>query len=87
MSDATQVRDVVRDLLANPQIRIIVLDGDVRNRQQWEAFWFGGSDFPEWRFDLEHIKLVRQFVDLYDSDFAIKGPMQPFWPIRIRYLE
>lgn len=87
MSDAVDTRDVVRDLLANPLIRVVVLDGEIRNRQQWDAFWFGGSDFRHWKIDNEHIMLVRQYVDLFDDDFAIKGPMQPFWPSRVRYLE
>lgn len=80
------VRDVVRDLLANPQIRIIVFDGAVANRGAWDDFWLG-NDFPDWRIDHEHLALVRQFVDLYDDDFGVNGPMQPFWPARVRYLE
>lgn len=80
------VRDVVRDLLANPQIRIIVFDGDVLGRGEWDDFWHGKA-FPDWKIDQEHLSLVRQYVDLYDDDFGVKGPLQPFWPVRIRYLE
>lgn len=80
------VRDVVRDLLANPQIRVVVFDGPACGRAAWDAFWLG-KDFPDWKIDHEHLALVRQFVDLYDDDFGTKGPMQPFWPVRIRYLE
>jgi hypothetical protein len=83
---AVDVREVVRDLLANPQIRIVVFDGDVMNRLDWDVFWLG-RDFPDWKIDHEHLSLVRQFVDLFDEDFGIKGPLQPFWPVRIRYLE
>lgn len=82
----TVLRDVVRDLLANPQVRAIVFDGPVHGRELYDAFWFG-SDDPGWRIDGEHLQLVRQFVDLYDDDCGIKSPMQPFWPARIMYLE
>lgn len=80
------VRDVVRDLLANPQIRIVVFDGPACGRAAWDDFWHG-KGFPAWGIDHEHLALVRQFVDLFDDDFGVKGPMQPFWPVRIRYLE
>ncbi len=83
--DPANVRDVVRDLLANPQIRIIVFDGPTRNRDVWEDFRYG--PMPDWKIDQEHLTLVRQYVDLFDDDFFIKGPMQPFWPLRIRYTE
>ncbi len=83
---ATILRDIVRDLLANPQVRAIVFDGPVCGRNLYDEFWFGSAD-PGWRIDLEHLQLVRQFVDLYDDDCGIKSPMQPFWPARIMYLE
>ena len=78
------LRDVVRDLLANPQIRIVVFDGAACGRDAYDAFW-RASDDPGWRIEPEHISLVRRFVDLYDDDFKISGPMQPFWPARIMY--
>lgn len=80
------LRDVVRDLLANPQVRAIVFDGQACGREAYEAFW-RGSDLPNWRIDEEHITLVRRFVDLYDDDCGIKHPMQPYWPARVMYLE
>lgn len=80
------MRDVVRDLLNNPQVRVIVFDGEACGRDAYSAFWAGGAK-PEWRIDEEHLTLVRQFVDLYDDDCGIKSPMQPFWPARIKYLE
>lgn len=80
------LRDVVRDLLANPQVRAIVFDGDACCRDAYDAFWLSKED-PDWRIDGEHITLVRQFVDLFDDDCGIKAPMQPFWPARIMYLE
>lgn len=79
------VRDVVRDILANPQIRVVVFDGPVACRDAWEDFRDGAA--PDWKIDQEHLTLVRQYVDLFDDDFLIKGPMQPFWPLRIRYTE
>lgn len=80
------VRDVVRDLLANPQIRAIVFSGAVTGRDEWDGFFYG-SDIPPWKIDNEHILLVRQFVHLYDDEFQTKDTMQPFWPTRVRYLE
>ena len=80
------LRDVVRDLLANPQVRIIVFDGEACGREAYAAFW-AGAPKPEWRIDQEHLALVRQFVDLYDDDCSIKAPMQPFWPARTLYLD
>lgn len=87
LADATPyVRDVVRDLLANPQLRVIVFDGPICGRAAWEQAW-GAGDAATWRFDAEHIQLVRQFVSLYDDDFRAKTTLQPFWPVRIRYQE
>lgn len=80
------VRDVVRDLLANPQVRVVVFDGPSHGRAAWDAFW-GSADFPDWKIDREHLSLVRQYVELYDDDFGIKTALQPFWPTRIRYTE
>lgn len=80
------LRDVVRDLLANPQVRAIVFDGDACCRDAYDTFWLSDDD-PGWRIDGEHLKLVRQFVDLFDDDCGIKAPMQPFWPARIMYLD
>ncbi len=80
------VRDVVRDLLANPQIRAIVFSGEVLGRDEWDTFFYG-EEIPAWKIDNEHIQLVRQFVNLYDDEFQTKDTMQPFWPTRVRYLE
>lgn len=83
---AHYLRDVVRDLLANPQVRAIVFDGDACGRDAYQTFWAGEAK-PTWRIDDEHLTLVRQFVDLFDDDCGIRAPMQPFWPARIMYLE
>lgn len=80
------VRDVVRDLLANPQIRAVVFAGKCCGRWAYAEFW-EGTKVPPWGIDGEHITLVRQFVDLYDDDFMLRGPQQPFHPSRIMYLE
>jgi hypothetical protein len=83
--DAPEIlRDVVRDLLANPQVRMVVFDGPTHGRQAYDAFW-RGTDDPGWSIEMEHVTLVRRFVDLYDDDLGLKGPMQPFWPVRINY--
>lgn len=76
--------DLVRDLLANPHVRIVVFHGAACGRDAYEAFW-RGTDDPGWGIAPDHLALVRQFVDLYDDDFMIKGPMPPYWPTRIRY--
>ena len=80
------LRDVVRDLLANPQVRAIVFDGPACGRVAYDEFWAGAAK-PEWRIDNEHLQLVRQFVDLFDDDCGFKTAYQPFWPSRIMYLE
>jgi hypothetical protein len=80
------LRDVVRDLLANPQIRAIVFDGPACGRAAYDAFWAGTAP-PTWRIDEEHLQLVRQFVDLYDDECSLKGPAQPYWPARIVYTD
>lgn len=80
------LRDVVRDLLANPQVRAIVFDGPACGRDAYDAFWLGANK-PEWRIDNEHQDLVKGFVDLYDDDCMWKESPRPFWPVRIMYLE
>lgn len=79
------VRDVVRDLLANPQVRVVVFDACPDIYGWFSAAWSGETAVP--RVDAEHVALVRQFVDLFDGDFMLRGPQQPFNPSRIRYLE
>lgn len=86
IDDGASLRDVVRDLLANPQIRAIVFDGDCCGREAYDKFWDGETP-AGWNIDEEHLVLVRRFVDLYDDDFGHRGPQQPFWPLRIKYLE
>lgn len=80
------VRDVVRDLLANPQVRALVFVGEVEGRAEWTDFFEGTGPSLE-GIDAEHVQLVRQFVGMYDDLFLTKDAMQPFWPVRIRYLE
>lgn len=74
---------IVRDLLANPHVRALVFDGETCSRRAWNAFFEDGV--PVEGIDAEHLALVRQFVGVYDDDFTIKKPMQPYWPARIRY--
>lgn len=80
------LRDVVRDLLANPQVRAIVFDGPACGRASYDAFWAGAAQ-PSWRIDEEHLKQIRAHVDLYDDDFMMRGTAQPHWPTRIVYTE
>jgi hypothetical protein len=81
---ARYLADVVRDLLANPHVRVVVFHGRACGRDAYDAFWQGRDD-PGWGISLDHLALVRQFVDLYDDDFMLKSPMAPYWPERIRY--
>lgn len=78
------LKEIVRDILANPQIRAVVFDGAACGRPAYDAFWYS-ADMPAWGFDPEHIGLVRRFVDLFDDDCHWKSPPQPFWPARIIY--
>jgi len=84
--DACELQAVVRDLLANPHIRVVVFDGAPRGRDAWVAVWRGDA-LPAWPIQREHVQLVRQFVDLYDDDFLIKTVLPPYWPARIRYAD
>jgi hypothetical protein len=79
------VRGVVRDLLANPQVRVVVFDACPDVYRWFLATWRGDTPVPG--IDDEHVSLVRQFVDLFDGDFMLRGPQQPFHPSRIMYLE
>lgn len=81
---ASAIRDVVRDLLNNPQIRVLVFAHEPVCRPAYASFWEGSDGFEG--IDDEHVTMVRQFVDLYDDDFALRGPQQPFSPIRVMYL-
>lgn len=80
------LRDVVRDLLANPQVRIVLFDGPICGMQGYLDFWQGARR-PQWRIDEEHLQLVRQFVDVYYDDCSLKVQAQPFWPARIVYTD
>jgi hypothetical protein len=75
--------ELVRDLLWNPQLRIIVLDGEGPGAQVIRDFW-ASTDVPKWGIPSEHITLVRQFVNLYDEDCGSRW-LQPFWPKRLKY--
>lgn len=81
---ARYLPDLVRDLLANPHIRVVVFHGAACGRAAYEEFW-RSTDAPDWGIALDHLTLVRQFVDLYDDDFLLRAPLAPFWPERIRY--
>lgn len=84
--DCCILHDVVRELLYNPQIRSIVFDGNPECAELFRRFWRNEVDVV-WKIDAEHLQLLRHFVDLYDDDFGYRGPQQPFWPLRIKYLE
>lgn len=81
---ALDLRSVVRDILHNPQIRVVVFAHAPTCRAIYSSFWEGSDGLDG--IDGEHVAMVRQFVDLYDDDFALRGPQQPFSPIRVMYL-
>lgn len=79
------VLNVVRDILANPQIRAIVFEGTGNERELFRQFWEGLVSFGGIHED--HLDLVRRFVDLFDEDCVFYKPKQPFWPLRLKYAE
>lgn len=85
-STSDSLTDVVRDLLANPQIRAVVLVGAPEKASAFQDFWQRKvplkGDIKE-----DHQELVRQFVDLFTDDCNFHKPQQPFWPQRILYRE
>lgn len=85
-SSDSDLCDVVRDILANPQIRAIVFDGSGPAENVFHAFWRREAD-PGWKINEEHLELVRQFVDLFNDDCRFHKPQQPFWPQRLKYQE
>lgn len=85
-TEADDLCDVVRDLLANPQIRAIVFDGQRPIPNVFLDFWQRRSP-PSWKINEEHLELVRQFVDLFNEDCGFHKPQQPFWPQRLKYQE
>jgi len=88
--DWKQVRSLVIDLLNNPQIRVVVRL-DSTNPQHGPAvaaqrsFWMGGHSSPAWGIAQIHLDHVRRFVDVYDEDCGMHGPLHPHWPERLRY--
>lgn len=78
--------DVVRDLLANPQIRAIVFLGESPAEQAFHDFW-RRTVTPGWKIREEHLELVRQFVDLFNGDGGFNTAQPPFWPTRLKYQE
>lgn len=84
-AEGDDVIDVIRDILANPQIRALVLDGDGAGASKIREFWSNASVSSKQGIPQESLDLVRRFVDLYDDDCGFKGPRQPFWPKRMKY--
>lgn len=81
--------DVIRDILANPQIRGLAFDGpgsDAGAADVFRKFW-NRETKADWGLREDHLELVRQFVDLFDEECGLRKPLQPFWPERLRYVE
>lgn len=85
-TESSDLCDVVRDLLANPQIRAVVFDGRSSAEDTFHAFW-SRTTTPTWQINGDHLELVRQFVDLFNDDCGFHKPQQPFWPQRLKYQE
>lgn len=71
--------DVVRDILANPQIRALVLDNAGPAGEDIRLIWKDTS-FLTTVVSKEHLSLVRGFVDLFDDDYRLFSKQPPFWP-------
>jgi hypothetical protein len=80
----SQLNDLLRDVLANPRIRALCIDGEGAMRSVVESVWTTTKP-PQCPINDEHLTLVRQFVDLFDGDCALTVPLSPFWPEPIRY--
>lgn len=78
-----QLVALVEDILANPQIRaLVILECRPPSiaRELLATFWTGSDSLG---ISPMHRSLLRQFVDLYDEECSIRQEMQPFWPERI----
>src|SRR5579885_1569420 len=76
--------DFVRDLLANPQIRAVVLLGESPAGDVLQRFWRRETALDS-NIQGEHLDLLRTYVDLFDGDCGIRKPMRPWWPVRLKY--
>jgi hypothetical protein len=76
--------DLVRDILNNPQVRVVVLEGEGPRTEAIRAFWSGTAG-DAWGLRPPHAALVRDFVDLFDGDYTATRVAPPFWPKRIKY--
>lgn len=85
-TDASKFSALVRDLLANPQVRALVIDGD-GDRAVFDGFWRGTDALAIPGVAPHHIELVRHYVTLFDDDCGILRPLRPYWPHRLRYTE
>lgn len=79
---------VVRDILANPQIRAVILATPTPphrgpGSRVLREFWESPHPRPDWKIPTIYLDLIRRFVDLFDEDCGIYGPLPPFWPERI----
>jgi hypothetical protein len=81
---ATDLPSLIRDLLANPQIRVVVVDG-AGARVALDDFWHGTEVVHVPGVALHHVELVRHYVNLFDEDCRLFGPLPPYWPHRLRY--
>lgn len=88
-----QLDALIRDLLANPQIRALVIDGEGQARALLEMFWGGHIDQlisrgPRGMFagiPREHLDLVRMHVGLYNNEFVLTRPMLPYMMKPLKY--
>ena len=84
-----QIGYLIRDLLANPQIRVIVLDGvgDAVKRDLY-AFWNNEltlRDLDITDISEEHVTLLQQYVDIYEDEYKGYMTMTMYSPEPIKY--
>lgn len=78
---------LVVDLLANPQIRVLVLD----TRDETVREKVRGIKLPALKDQLrgdiktEHLALVSQYVDVYEDEYFGTFPLPPYFPSPIKY--
>lgn len=79
-SDLTKL---AADLLANPHIRAIVIVDDGPGTDRIRRFWETREGLLPGAIEEWLVKLVTQWVDIFDEDCSINLPLPPFWPERI----
>lgn len=86
LTELSQLNSLLKDLLANPQIRALCLDGDGFMKQVLQAFWTGQNP-KETDISDDHLTLIRQGVSLFEEDCNILLFTPPYLMKPITYEE